>query len=60
MNCEKILQCINESNLEFNLDESEIKNPYLENEIRVCDIILRIYNENPAVYINIKANTFIL
>ena len=32
----------------------------MEHEIRVCDVILRIYNKNPAVFINTKLNTFIL
>jgi len=59
-NCEKIVLCLAESNFEFDLDEQEIHNPFLENEIRVSDVILRIYNENPNVYINTKLNTFIL
>ena len=33
--------------------------PELENELLVNDIILRIYNDNPAVFINMKLNSFI-
>ena len=35
-------------------------NPYLEHEIIVSDVIIRIYNKNPAVFINAKLNTYIL
>ena len=33
--------------------------PELENELLVNDIILRVYNKNPAVFINMKLNPFI-
>ena len=33
--------------------------PALEKELRVNDIILRIYNKNPAVFIDMKLNPFI-
>lgn len=33
--------------------------PDLQDELRIESIILRMYNKNPAVFINIKLNTFI-
>lgn len=37
----------------------EIIDPELEKELLINDIILRVYNKNPAVFINIKLSPFI-
>ena len=37
----------------------EIVNPELDEELRISQIILRMYNRNPAVFINVKLNSFI-
>jgi len=37
----------------------ETKNPDYENELIVDSVILRMYNYNPSVFINVKLNAFI-
>lgn len=37
----------------------ETKNPDYENELIVNSVILRMYNYNPSVFINVKLNAFI-
>jgi hypothetical protein len=37
----------------------EIVNVELEEELRISQVILRMYNRNPAVFINVKLNSFI-
>jgi len=54
--CEKILHGKPFDDL-TSLDE--IVNPELDDELRISQVILRIYNRNPAVFINLKLNTFI-
>lgn len=54
--CEKILHSRPFDDL-TSLDE--IVNPDLDDELRISQVILRIYNRNPAVFINLKLNTFI-
>lgn len=49
-----------ENHFYLDLDNNEFTNSYLQDEIIVLNIILRIYNKNPAVFIGNKLNKFIL
>lgn len=56
--CQEIL--VNKKPLQPLVYLQKIENPELKQEIRIeQSVILRIYNANPAVFINQKLNKFI-
>jgi hypothetical protein len=53
-NCQTIWELLqtedNMDDLDYQIDNSQWFNPLMQNEIIVDDVILRIYNKNPAVF----------